>query len=272
LLKQVQKELSEAEARLKKSSMDKILREGREGERLIQRTFIIQSQKVVTETLQKEKMKFIIFGPPGAGKGTYASILASKLKIAQIATGDIIREEMKRNTDLGKKITRFVKKGELVPDELVIEIIKEETGKPSSKNGFILDGYPRTIEQAKALDRIEEIDAVIRLVVPEWVIIERLSSRRICKRCGAVYNVRYLKPKKEGVCDVCGGELYQREDDKPEVIKERLKVYRAQTQPLISYYEDKVPFVNIECESVDIPPEIIVKDILRELQKMDLMK
>jgi len=272
LLKQVQKELPKAEARLKKGSMDKILREGRERERLIQRTFILQSQKVVKEALQKGKMRFIIFGPPGAGKGTYASMLASKLKIAQIATGDIIREEMKRNTDLGKKITRFVKKGELVPDEIVIEIIKEETDKPSSKNGFILDGYPRTIEQAKALDKTEEIDAVIRLVVPEWVIIERLSSRRICKRCGAVYNVRYLKPKKEGVCDVCGGELYQREDDKPEVIKERLKVYKAQTQPLISYYEDKVPFVNIRCESVDIPPKTIVKDILQEFQKMDLMK
>lgn len=217
-------------------------------------------------------MRFIIFGPPGAGKGTYASMLASKLKMAQISTGDIIRDEIKQNTDLGKKIIDFVNKGELVPDEIVIEILKEEISKPSSKKGFILDGYPRTIEQAKAVDKIEEIDAIIRLVVPEWVIIERLSSRRICKNCGAVYNIRYLKPKKEGVCDVCGGELYQREDDKPEVIKERLKVYEVQTQPLISYYSGKVPFVNIECESVDIPPETIVKDILQELQKMDLTK
>lgn len=272
MLEQVQKKLPEAEAGLKEGSMDKILREGRERERLIERTFILQSQKVVAEVLQKGKMRFVIFGPPGAGKGTYASMLASRLKIAQISTGDIIREEMKRNTDLGKKIAGFVKKGELVPDEIVIEILKEEINKPSSENGFILDGYPRTIKQAKILDKIEEIDAVIRLVVPEWVIIERLSSRRICKNCGAVYNIRYLKPKREGVCDVCGGELYQREDDKPEVIKERLKVYEVQTQPLISYYNDKVPFVKIECESVDIPPETIVKDILQELQKMDLTK
>ncbi len=251
--------------------MDKILREGRERERLIQDFHPLES-KVVVNPLQDGDMRFIIFGPPGAGKGTYASMLASKLKIAQISTGDIIRDEIKQNTDLGKKIIDFVNKGELVPDEIVIEILKEEINKPPSKKGFILDGYPRTIEQAKAVDKIEEIDAIIRLVVPEWVIIERLSSRRICKNCGAVYNIRYLKPKKEGVCDVCGGELYQREDDKPEVIKERLKVYQVQTQPLISYYSGKVPFVNIECESVDIPPETIVKDILQQLHKMDLTK
>ncbi len=217
-------------------------------------------------------MRFIIFGPPGAGKGTYASMLAFRLKMAKISTGDIIREEIKRNTDLGKRIVDFVKKGELVPDEIVIEILKGHIGKPSSKNGFILDGYPRTVEQAKALDNIEKIDAVINLIVPERVIIERLSSRRICKKCGAVYNVRYLKPKRAGICDVCGRELYQREDDKPKVIGERLRVYEVQTQPLISYYSDKVPFVNIECKSVDIPPETIVKEILQELQKMNLIK
>ena len=217
-------------------------------------------------------MRFIIFGPPGAGKGTYASILASRLKIAKISTGDIIREEIKRDTLLGKKIVDFVNKGKLVPDDIVIEILKEEIDKPSSKNGFILDGYPRTIEQAKALDNITKIDTVIRLLVPEWVIIERLSSRRICKKCGAVYNIRYLKPKREGVCDVCGGELYLREDDKPEVVRERLRVYAVQTQPLINYYSGKVPFVKIECESVDIPPEIIVNEILKELQKKSLIE
>ena len=217
-------------------------------------------------------MRFIIFGPPGAGKGTYAYMLASKLEIAKISTGDIIREEIKGNTDLGKRIVDFVTRGKLVPDEIVIAVLKEEIDKPSSRKGFILDGYPRTIEQAKALDKIEKIDAVIRLVVPEWVIIERLSNRRTCKNCGAIYNVKYLKPKKLGICDTCGGELYQREDDKPEVIKERLRVYEAQTQPLINYYRNEVQFVNIECKSVDIPPETIVKKILQELQKKNLMK
>ena len=217
-------------------------------------------------------MRFIIFGPPGAGKGTYTSMLASKLKIAKISTGDIFREEIKRNSDLGKKITDFVNKGGLVPDEIVIEILKEEINKPSSKNGFILDGYPRTIEQAKALDNIAKIDAVICLVVPEWVIIERLSSRRICKSCSAVYNIRYLKPKREGVCDVCGGALYQREDDKPEIIRKRLRVYEAQTQPLISYYSDRAPVLKIGCESVDIPPETIVEEILQELRRENLIE
>jgi adenylate kinase len=216
-------------------------------------------------------MRFIIFGPPGAGKGTYASLLASKLKIAKISTGDIIRQEIKQNADFGRRIVDFVDKGELVPDEIVTEILKEEIDKPFNKNGFILDGYPRTIEQAKALGDIEKIDAIIRLVVPEWVIIERLSSRRTCKKCGAIYNVKYLKPKREGVCDVCGGALYLREDDKPKVVRERLRVYEVQTQPLINYYRDKVPFVNIECESVDIPPETIVKEILQELQKKNLI-
>jgi len=224
--------------------------------------------KVVTWDLRKGDMRFIIFGPPGAGKGTYASMLASKLKIAKISTGDIFREEIKQNTDLGKRVVGFVKKGELVPDEIVIRILTEEIGKPSSKNGFILDGYPRTIEQAKALDSIEKIDAVIRLVVPEWVIIERLSNRRTCKNCGAIYNLKYLRPKRGGVCDMCGGELFQRGDDKPEVIRQRLRVYEAQTQPLIDYYKDNVPFLDIECRSVDIPPETIVKEILQKLQRV----
>jgi adenylate kinase len=217
-------------------------------------------------------MKLIIFGPPGAGKGTYASILASRLKIAKISTGDIIREEIKQDTDLGKKTAGFVSRGELVPDEIVIGLLREEINKPSSKTGFILDGYPRTIKQAEVLDDIEAIDAVIRLIVPERVIIKRLSSRRICKRCGAVYNTRYLKPKREGVCDLCGGTLYQREDDKADVIRERLRVYEAQTQPLLSYYQGKVPFAVVECNSVDIPPDVIVKEILQELQKMDLIE
>ena len=222
------------------------------------------------ETGGKRGVKFIIFGPPGAGKGTYASQLESKLKIAKISTGDIFREEIKLNTDLGKKVADFVKAGELVPDEITIEVLKKRMNKPDSKKGFILDGYPRTIKQAKALEKITEIDAIIHLIVPEWVIIERLSSRRICKNCAAVYNLKYLKPKKAVVCDECGGELYQREDDKPKVIRERLRVYEMQTQQLIDYYKDNIPLVNIECKSVDVPPETVVEKITQELQKLNL--
>ena len=197
--------------------------------------------------------------------------MTTLLKIAGIATGDIFREEIKRNTALGREVADLVKKGELVPDKTVIEILKKKMNEPNSRNGFILDGYPRTIEQAKALEKIAEIDAVVRLMVPEWIIIERLSSRRICRNCGEVYNLRYLKPKKEGICDKCGGQLYQREDDKPEVMKERLNVYEKQTQPLINYYQGKVPIFNIESNQIDTPPDSIIDNIINELKKASII-
>jgi adenylate kinase len=163
-----------------------------------------------------------------------------------------------------------VKNGGLVPDEIVIEILKKRVNEPDCKNGFILDGFPRTIEQAKTLEKAAKIDAIINLVVPEWIIVERLSNRRICRNCGEVYNLRYLKPKNEGVCDKCGGQLYQREDDKPEVIKKRLKVYEKQTQPLISYYQGKVPILNVENNQIDTPPEAMIENIIRELRKANI--
>lgn len=216
-------------------------------------------------------MKFVIFGPPGSGKGTYASRLQSQLGVDVIAMGDIFREIMKEDTALGRKVKGFVEKGQLVPDDVVIEVLKQRLSKPSSKKGFILDGYPRTIEQAKTLDKLIKIDAVIQLTVPEWIIIERLSSRRICKDCGEVYNIRFLKTKVEGICDKCGGKLYQRSDDTPQVIKDRIGVYERQTQPILKHYkEQKVPFVEFNCESLDLPPEVAVKSILKQLKLQGL--
>lgn len=217
-------------------------------------------------------MNLIIFGPPGAGKGTYASKLAAELGIVNIATGDIFRDEIKRNTALGKRVSVFLKRGILVPDEIVNKVLEGRIGQSDSQNGFILDGYPRTIEQAQVLEKIVKIDGIIRLIVPERVIVERLSNRRICRNCGAIYNVKYLRPKIEGACDRCAGELYLREDDRPEVIKERLRVYERQTQPLLEYYTDKIPVLNIECNSVDVPPEKIVKKIIEEMNKANLWK
>ncbi len=213
----------------------------------------------------------IIFGAPGSGKGTYASRLQSKLGLDVIAMGDIFREILKEGTPLGKKVKGFVEKGLLVPDDVVVDVLKQRLVRIPRGRGFILDGYPRTIDQAKALERIAKVDAIVQLTVPEWIIVERLSTRRICKNCGEVYNVRYLKPKIEGKCDKCGGPLYQRSDDTAEVIKERIKVYERQTEPLLQYFrERKVPFVEFKCEKLDMPPEVGVEEILKGLKRLKM--
>lgn len=219
-------------------------------------------------------MNLIIFGPPGAGKGTYASKLAVELKIANIATGDIFRQEIRDETALGGRISDFVQKGLLVPDDIVIEVLKKRISQSSSGRGFILDGYPRTVDQAKALEEITEIDAIIYLDVSEWVVVERLSNRRICRNCGAIYNIKYSpKPKVDLKCDVCGGDLYQRDDDQPDVIRDRIRVYERQTQPLIDYYKRrKTRFVTVRNIQVDSPIDEVYKKILGELEKTGLLK
>ena len=212
-----------------------------------------------------------MLGAPGAGKGTYASRLKEKLGVETIATGDIFRELIKENSELGKKVKSYVEKGLLVPDEVVIEVLKQRLSKIPKGKGFILDGFPRTMEQAKMLDTITKIDVILMLDVPDWIIIERLSTRRICKNCGTVYNIRYLKPKVEGVCDKCGGPLYQRSDDNEEVIKKRLQVYKEQTKPLIEFFKEKnIPFVISGTTTLDQPPEPIVEKMLAELKKLKL--
>jgi adenylate kinase len=216
-------------------------------------------------------MKAIIFGAPGSGKGTYASRLQLQLGVDVIAMGDIFREMMKENSDLGMRIKGYVERGLLVPDDIVNEVLKKRLAKVSAGKGAILDGYPRTLQQANNLEKIVKIDVIILLMVPDWIIIERLSSRRICRNCGTVYNIRFLKPKVEGVCDKCGGQLYQRPDDTPEVIKKRLQVYEAQTQPLLQKFKEKqVPFVVAICDKLDMPPETVVEAIIRDLQKLEL--
>jgi len=216
-------------------------------------------------------MKLIIFGPPGSGKGTYASRLQAKLGVDVIATGDLMREIMKQDTPLGRKVKGYVEKGQLVPDEVVIEVLKQRIKTSASTKGFILDGFPRTLDQAKALENLVDIDAVIQLTVPDKIIIERLSSRRICRNCGEVYNIRYLKPKTEGICDKCGGQLYQRSDDTPNVIKDRIAVYEKQTQPILKHYgSKKIRFTEFKTDSIDMPPEIAVENILKQLKQANL--
>jgi adenylate kinase len=214
----------------------------------------------------------IIFGAPGSGKGTYASRLQAKLGVNIIAMGDIFREIMKEDTQLGKEVKAYVEKGLLTPDSLTIQVLKQHIAKIKNKKGFLFDGYPRTLEQAKALDKILRINVVIQLLVPDWIIIERLSTRRICRNCGEVYNIRYLKPKKEGICDKCGGPLYQRPDDTAEVIKRRIQVYEQQTQPIIQYYKKKkVPLIEFKTASLEMPPEVAVEEILKKLKESRLL-
>jgi adenylate kinase len=217
-------------------------------------------------------VKTIIFGAPGAGKGTYSTRLKAQLGVEVIAMGDIFRAQVKENSELGKRVKSYVEKGALVPDEIVVEVLKQHLDRVPQGAGVILDGFPRTLEQAKTLEGIFELDVILLLDVPDWIIIERLSSRRVCKNCGAVYNIRFLKPKVEGACDKCGGELYQRSDDSSDVIKKRLKIYQDQTSPLLVYYKEKnVPIITSKTVTVDTPPEPLVEQMLEELKRLKMI-
>ena len=182
-------------------------------------------------------MNIIFLGPPGAGKGTQAQRICDALKIPQISTGDILRRAMKEGTETGLKAKSYIDAGKLVPDEVIIDIVKERLAMDDCKGGYILDGFPRTVPQAEALDTFATIDNVIELAVDDQVLVDRLSGRRVCLKCGATYHVSMLNGKT--TCDKCGEELIQRNDDKAETVLNRLEVYHAQTAPLIGYYEKK---------------------------------
>ena len=187
-------------------------------------------------------MNIILLGAPGAGKGTQAEIISDRLQIPTISTGNIIREALKSGTEMGLKAKSFMEAGQLVPDEVVIGIIKERLAKDDCQKGFILDGFPRTIPQAEVFTKQlekngEKIDFAVDVEVPDENIINRMGGRRSCPNCGATYHIQYIPPKKEGVCDACGSELVLRNDDKPETVKNRLNVYHEATQPLIDFYK-----------------------------------
>ncbi len=184
-------------------------------------------------------MKLIFLGPPGAGKGTLAGFVSKEYGIPQISTGDIFRDAIKRETELGKKVKEIVGKGDLVPDELTVSLVRERLGQPDAAGGFILDGFPRTIPQATALDEFQTMDAVVNFSISDEIVISRLSGREVCKSCGAIYHVKNMPSKVKGVCDKCGGQLYTRPDDTIESITNRLDVYKKQTEPLINYYRKK---------------------------------
>jgi len=189
-------------------------------------------------------MRFILLGPPGAGKGTQAAAIKEKYSIAHISTGDILRDNVKKKGTLGMQAKSFMDAGKLVPDDLIIGMMKDRLDEPDCSKGFLLDGFPRTLGQAEALDALVvelgvRIDAVILLDVADDVVVERLSGRRMCRKCGGIFHVTFNPSAKGDICDKCGGEIYQRDDDKEEVIRNRLKVYHDQTSPLIDYYDKK---------------------------------
>ncbi len=189
-------------------------------------------------------MKIIMLGAPGAGKGTQAKMIADKYGIPHVSTGDIFRANIKEGTDLGKEAKSYMDKGLLVPDELTVKILLDRVAKDDCKNGYVLDGFPRTIPQAEVLDKAlsemnDSIEFAIDVDVPDENIIKRMSGRRACLACGATYHIEHIPPKKEGICDRCGKELVLRDDDKPETVKNRLSVYHEQTQPLIDFYKSR---------------------------------
>lgn len=189
-------------------------------------------------------IRIVLLGPPGSGKGTQASALQKRRGIAHIASGDLLRANVRDNTELGRQAKPYMNRGDLVPDTLILDMMAERLSQPDAREGYILDGFPRTVAQAEALEqRLEqigcELDAVIYLRVPEAEILRRLSGRRTCPACNAVYHVDTMPPQREGICDACGAELVQRQDEKPDVIRKRLEVYEEQTQPLLRFYRGR---------------------------------
>ena len=210
-------------------------------------------------------MRIIMLGAPGAGKGTQAKKIASKYSIPHISTGDIFRANIKNGTELGNKAKTYMDQGLLVPDELVVDLVVDRVNQNDCENGYVLDGFPRTIPQAEALDKAltemgQSIDYAINVEVPDENIVQRMSGRRACVSCGATYHIVYAPTKKENICDTCEGELILRDDDKPETVQKRLNVYHEQTQPLIDYYTEKNKLVEVD-GTIDIEKvfEAIVK-------------
>lgn len=213
-------------------------------------------------------MKLVLLGPPGAGKGTQAKFLVEELGLVHISTGDIFRSNIKEETDLGKQVKAYLAEGKLVPDELTIAMVWDRLDQDDLQNGYLLDGFPRTIAQAEALDqglekRGQELDAVICINVPNETLIQRLAGRRVCPDCGSSYHVTENPPKKEGICDSCGAQLIQREDDSEETVRERITVYDKQTKPLVDYYKKEGKLLDI---NGDQDVALVTEDIRKALK------
>jgi adenylate kinase len=207
-------------------------------------------------------MKLVLFGPPGAGKGTVAGKLSADMQIPHISTGDLFRSAVKNKTPLGIRVKEIMDSGSLVPDEITVDLVKDRLVDRDARDGFILDGFPRTVPQADALFAMSDIDVVLNFAIDDSILIARLSGRRVCVSCGYSHHIEFLPPKKTGICDRCGGKLIQREDDMVGSIKKRLEVYRIQTEPLITYYRKKNIISDIDAAPA---PDVVYASVLKEL-------
>jgi adenylate kinase len=210
-------------------------------------------------------MKLVFIGPPGVGKGTYAKAVSEKFGIPHISTGDIFREEIKKGSELGKRVKEFLDKGLLVPDDIVIEVVKQRLSMDDCRKGFILDGFPRTLQQAEALEQFARPEWAFLFQARDETILERLGGRRVCPNCGAIYHIKYMPPKVPGICDKCGTPLVQRKDDTPEVIMERLKIYREQFTPIILFYKERGRLVEIDANE---QADKVVPVVIERLRKL----
>ncbi len=203
----------------------------------------------------------VFLGPQGSGKGTVIGKIKDRYAVPHISTGDMFREALKQGTEFGKKAQEYMNRGELVPDDVTVGMVQERVAREDCVNGFMLDGFPRNLAQAEALSRITKIATAVLIEVPEEVSLERLSGRRQCRQCGTIFHLKFVPPKQEGVCDRCGGELYQRGDDKPEAIKERLAIYRSETMPIAQYYDMAGVLVSVDGSGSpdDVAAQVVTK-------------
>ena len=216
-------------------------------------------------------MKVVVLGAPGTGKGTYTQQLLESYNVPHISTGDLFRENVKNQTALGKKVEELMKTGNLISDEITLELVKERLQKEDAKKGYFFDGFPRTLNQAEAFDKIDIVDAVLYFTTIDDVIINRISGRRTCKECKAIYHITNIPTKVEGVCDKCGGETYQREDEKPEIVKERLVVYRKETFPLVDYYKARGVLFEIDANTdINNPNFHVIDDCKKVLDSISV--